>query len=82
MSARYISTLGPRYALPLIFPSVEAARAHATKADKLIGDLTGMDTMRIEVLTASGWLTAPCATCDMTDNSSFCGCDCHEGRGW
>lgn len=52
---RFASTMGDRYCFPLMFFDLDAARAHEALHHKLIGDLPGADTMRIEVFTDDGW---------------------------
>lgn len=52
---RYASTLGPRYALPIHFSTLEDAEAHKAQSDKHLTGLPGHDTMRIEELIDGEW---------------------------
>ena len=52
---RFASTLGDRYAFPLMFFDLDAARAHEALHHKYLAGLPGADTMRIEVFTDDGW---------------------------
>lgn len=54
---RYVSTMGDRYAWPIYFESADEAIGRAEYAKKLIGGLTGQDSMIVEAMTDDGeWL--------------------------
>lgn len=56
---RYASSLGDRYAMPIYFATLEEVQRHERLCKRLIGDLTGQESMRIEVRGADGqWVPA------------------------
>ena len=54
---RVASTLGPRYATPTHFPDLEAAQGFLREHHRILGDLPGSDTLRIETreVTTTTW---------------------------
>ena len=56
MTFRYASTLGPRYALPLHFSTLEDAQEHHKMVQRLIGGLPGVDSMRVEEFIDGEWV--------------------------
>lgn len=52
---RYASMMGERYAMPIYFGSLAEAQDHERLCKRVIGDLPGQDSMRIEKAIATGW---------------------------
>ncbi len=50
MIYRWASTMGERYALPIMFAALEDAESHARLCQRLLGGLPGQDSMRFGVL--------------------------------
>lgn len=55
MIYRWASTMGERYALPIMFAALEDAESHARLCQRLCGGLPGQDSMRLEFWDGTEW---------------------------